>query len=81
MLVALSVATSIDALAVGLSMAFLGVSVWLPCTVIGLVAAAFSVLGITLAGRLLGRWGRAADAVGGCVLILIGVRIAVFHHV
>jgi len=77
--VALSVATSIDALAVGLSMAFLQVSVWLPCVVIGLVAALFSTVGITCAGRFLHRWGRAADLVGGCILILIGVRIVVSH--
>jgi putative Mn2+ efflux pump MntP len=78
-LMALSVATSIDALAVGLSMAFLQVSVWLPCIVIGLVAASFSTVGITLAGRLVGRWGRVADLVGGCILILIGVRIILSH--
>ncbi len=79
MLVALSVSTSVDALVVGLSMAFLNVSVWLPCVVIGLVAALFSTVGITLAGRLLHRWERAADAIGGCILILIGVRIAACH--
>jgi len=79
-LVALSVATSIDALAVGLSMAFLQVSVWMPCVVIGLVAALFSTVGITFAGRLLRRWGRMADVVGGCILILIGVRIIVSHQ-
>ncbi len=79
-LVALSVATSIDALAVGSSMAFLQMSVWLPCVVIGLVAALFSTLGITFASRVLRRWGRTADLVGGCILILIGVRIIVSHH-
>jgi putative Mn2+ efflux pump MntP len=80
-LVALSVATSIDALAVGLSMAFLQVSVLLPCVIIGLVAALFSTVGITLAGRVLRRWERPADVVGGCILILIGIRIVVSHHV
>ena len=80
MLVALSLATSIDALAVGLSMAFLQVSVWRPCVVVGLVAALFSAVGITLSGRLLRQWGRAADLVGGGILILIGVRIIVSHQ-
>jgi putative Mn2+ efflux pump MntP len=42
MLVVLSVATSIDALAVGLSMAFLNVDVWTPSVIIGLVAAAMT---------------------------------------
>jgi putative Mn2+ efflux pump MntP len=80
MLVALSLATSIDALAVGLSMACLQVSVWLPCVVIGFVAALFSTVGISFAGRILHRWGRAADLVGGCILILIGIRIVVARH-
>ncbi len=79
MLVALSVATSIDALAVGLSMAFLRVSILLPCIVIGLVAAAFSAVGITFAGRLLGRMRRFAGVFGGCVLILIGLRVLITH--
>jgi putative Mn2+ efflux pump MntP len=81
MLVALSVATSIDALAMGLSMAFLQVLVLLPCVVIGLVAALFSTVGITFAGRILRRWGRPADVVGGCTLILIGLRIVVSYQV
>jgi putative Mn2+ efflux pump MntP len=79
-LVALSLATSVDALAVGVSMAFLQVSVWLPCVAIGLVAALFSTVGITFAGRILHRWGRVADFAGGCVLILIGVRIVASHQ-
>lgn len=77
MLVTLSVATSIDALAVGLSMAFLRVSVWVPSVVIGLVAAAFSAIGIRFGGRLGPRWGRGAEAAGGGILILIGTRILV----
>jgi putative Mn2+ efflux pump MntP len=78
MLVALSIATSIDAFAVGLSMAFLQVSVLLPCVVIGLVAAAFSA-GVALAGRVLRRWGRLAEVLGAGVLIAIGIRILVAH--
>ena len=80
MLVALSVATSIDALAVGLSMAFLRVSILLPCIVIGLVAASFSAVGITCASRILRRWGRVAEVFGGCALILIGLRILISHE-
>jgi len=81
MLVALSVATSIDALAIGLSMAFLQVSIWLPCIVIGLVAALFSTVGVTFANRVLHRWGRVADLVGGCILILIGAWIVISHQI
>jgi len=81
MLVALSVATSIDALAVGLSMAFIRVSIWFPSMVIGLVAAALSAIGITFGSRLGPRWGRWADLLGGIVLLLIGVRILLSHLV
>lgn len=80
MLVTLSLATSIDALAVGASMALMQVSIWLPCVVIGLVAAALSTIGIRFGTRLGPRLGRWAEAVGGCVLVLIGVRILIAHH-
>jgi manganese efflux pump family protein len=75
MLVTLSVATSIDALAVGMSMALWGVSVWLPSVVIGLVTATLTTLGIRFGSRLGARWSHWAEIVGGCVLILIGVRM------
>lgn len=79
MLVTLSLATSIDALAVGVSMAFLDVSIWLPSVVIGLITAALSAVGITFGGRLGGRWERRAEIAGGCVLILIGLKIFISH--
>lgn len=78
-LVTLSIATSLDALAVGLSMAFIGVSVWLPSVIIGLVACGLSAVGITFGSRIGPRWGPWAERVGGCVLILIGLKILVSH--
>lgn len=77
MLVTLSVATSIDALAVGVSMAFLGVSVWFPSVVIGIVAATLTAIGFGFGSRLGTRWSRRAEAAGGCVLLLIGSRILI----
>ena len=74
-LLTLSVATSIDALAVGMSMAFMGVSVWFPSVVIGIVTAALTAIGVTFGGRIGSRWGRWADAAGGIVLILIGLKV------
>jgi manganese efflux pump family protein len=73
-LVTLSVATSIDALAVGLSMALLGVSIWVASVVIGLVAALLTAVGIVFGSRLGPRWGRWAETGGGCVLLLIGLK-------
>ncbi len=78
-LVMLSVATSIDALAVGLSMACLGVSIWLPSIIIGLVAGGMSLVGIRLGSRLGNRTRLWAECFGGIVLIGIGVRILVVH--
>lgn len=74
-LLTLSVATSIDALAIGISMAFLGVSVWFPSVVIGLVTATLTAIGITFGGRIGPRWGRWAEVAGGIVLIALGLKV------
>ena len=79
MLVTLSLATSIDALAIGFSMAFLDVSVWFPAIVIGVVAAALTAIGISFGQRIGSRVGRWAEAAGGSLLIFIGIRIVVSH--
>jgi len=78
-LVLLSVATSIDALAVGLSLALLDVSIWWPAVVIGLVAGAFTTVGMQLGKRFGALLGRRMESVGGIVLIAIGVKILVEH--
>ena len=80
-LVMLSVATSIDALAVGLSLSVLRVSVWWPALVIGVVALAFTALGMRL-GRTVARArsiGQLAGVLGGVVLVGIGVKILADH--
>lgn len=74
-MVMLSVATSIDALAVGLSLAMLGVSVWLPAAVIGVVAGVLTVAGMLLGRRLGGSWGKRVEVCGGLVLCGIGLKI------
>lgn len=79
MLVTLSVATSIDALAVGLSLAMLRVSVWIPSAIIGAVAAAMSLFGIGFGSRLGRRWEKRAEIVGGLILIAIGIHILASH--
>jgi len=78
-LVALSLATSLDALAVGMSMAFMGVSIWFPSVVIGAVTATLSAIGVLMGGRLGIRWARWAEALGGCVLIAIGLKVLLSH--
>lgn len=79
MLVTLSLATSLDALAVGMGLAFLHASIWTPSIIIGLVTAAFTGIGIGFGRRIGARWGRWAEIAGGGVLILIGVKIVVSH--
>jgi manganese efflux pump family protein len=78
-LVALSFATSIDALAVGLSLAMLGVSIWMPSLVIGVVCAAFTVIGMSIGWRVGRAWRRRVEMIGGLVLIAIGVKIVLEH--
>jgi manganese efflux pump family protein len=78
-LVVLSVATSIDALAVGLSLALLRIDIWYPAVVIGLVAAAFTFVGLRIGCRFGSLLGRRMEAVGGVILILIGFRILIEH--
>jgi len=78
-LVVLSVATSIDALAVGLSLALLGVSIWLPALVIGVVAFVFTAVGLHVGRRFGTLLGRRVETVGGVVLIVIGLRILIEH--
>ncbi|MBQ8173579.1 MAG: manganese efflux pump [Mailhella sp.] len=82
-LILLAVATSIDALAVGLSFSMIGVSVWKPAVIIGLVCAGLTVLGVKL-GSVLGRselLGSKAAILGAVVLIVIGVKILYEHGV
>ena len=75
----LAVATSIDALAVGVSMAFMAVPVLASAAVIGVVAFALSLAG-GLAGKRLGAlFQRRAELAGGLVLIAIGVKILIEH--
>jgi manganese efflux pump family protein len=78
-MVVLSVATSLDALAVGLSLAFLGVDVVLPSIVIGLVTFAVTYFGMQLGKRLSARYGQKLEIAGGVVLIMIGVKVLAEH--
>lgn len=82
-LVMLAVATSIDAMAVGLSFAMIGVSVWGPSVIIGLVCAAVTAAGVKL-GRIIGGsdiLGNKVSILGAFVLIGIGAKILYEHGV
>ena len=80
-LVILSVATSIDALAVGLSLSILNVSIWTPALIIGIVAGMFTIIGLQI-GKKIGsaiRLSLYAEIVGGIVLLVIGLNILHEH--
>ncbi len=75
----LAVATSIDAFAVGVTLPLVHDEVGMACLLIGLITALMSALGL-LAGRRFGaRLGRRADALGGVLLIGIGLKILLEH--
>ncbi len=78
-LVVLSVATSIDALAVGISLGVLRVRIWYPAVVIGIVACALTAAGMRVGRRLGGAFGRKMEILGGLVLIGIGAKILLSH--
>lgn len=78
-LIMLSIATSIDALAVGFSLAMIEVDIWFPAVVIGIVTAGMSVAGLKMGARLGSRFGNRMEIVGGMILVFVGARI-VFEH-
>jgi putative Mn2+ efflux pump MntP len=78
-LLVLSFATSIDALAVGISFAFLDVSIVPASVLIGVVTAAVSLLGVSIGHRAGLTFRRPAEIAGGLILIAIGVRVLLDH--
>jgi putative Mn2+ efflux pump MntP len=78
-LLLLAIATSIDALAVGITFAFVPVSIGGAATLIGVTTAAFAFAGVVIGRRVGARFGKPAEIVGGVVLILIGARILLDH--
>ncbi len=77
--VILAIATSIDALAVGIGFAFLQVNPLLPAVIIGLVAALISVIGVYFGGKAGHILGKKVDILGGTILIAIGLKILLDH--
>ncbi len=78
-LVMLSVATSIDALAVGLSLALLSVNVFWSALLIGAVSAGLSLVGLLLGNQLGVRFGKSMEVLGGIILIGISLRVLITH--
>ena len=75
----LAVATSIDALAVGVTFAFLDVNIWLAVALIGGVTFAISAAGVKVGNVFGARFQSKAELAGGIILILLGVKILIEH--
>jgi putative Mn2+ efflux pump MntP len=75
----LSLATSIDALAVGVSFGVLQTAVLIPALIIGVVCFAISFAGVMLGERLEDILGNKMEIIGGLILILIGINILAGH--
>ena len=75
----LAIATSIDALAVGVSFAFLQVSIIPAVCLIGVTTCILSFIAVFLGNRIGGKLGKYAEIAGGVILILIGTKILIEH--
>ena len=75
----LAVATSIDALAVGITFAFLRVNMLLATIIIGIVTFAICVIGVKIGNKFGDKYERKAETVGGLILILMGIKILLEH--
>jgi putative Mn2+ efflux pump MntP len=78
-LLALSIATSIDALAVGLSFAFLDVNIAMAAVTIGVTALVITIIAQLIGNRVGTLVGKRAEIVGGVILIAIGIKILLEH--
>lgn len=77
----LAIATSIDALAIGVSLAFLKVDIWTSVMVIGLVTGFFSAVGVSLGKEFGCRYKSKAEFAGGFILMAMGLKILLEHTV
>jgi len=75
----LAVATSIDALAVGVAFAGQAVNIWLAIALIGVVTCVLSALGVKIGGVFGAKFNKKAQILGGAVLVLLGVKILLEH--
>ena len=75
----LAIATSIDALAVGITFAFLDTPILEAITIIGITTMVISIVGVVIGNYFGGKYKHKAELVGGIILVLLGVRILIQH--
>lgn len=78
-MIVLAIATSIDALAVGITFAFLKVKVMMATLLIGIITFGLSVIGVKIGNKFGNKYEKNAEATGGILLILMGIKILLEH--
>lgn len=78
-MIILAIATSIDALAIGITFAFLRTNITLAAIVIGIVTFALSLIGVKIGNKFGNKYQKKAEIFGGIILILIGTKILLEH--
>lgn len=78
-MIMLAIATSIDALAVGITFAFLKVNMAIATIMIGIVTFAICVIGVKIGNKFGDKYERKAEVVGGLILIFMGIKILLEH--
>lgn len=78
-MVVLAIATSIDALAVGVTFAFLKVNIILAVSLIAIITFVLSMLGVKIGNVFGDKYEKKAEAAGGIILILLGIKILLEH--
>ncbi|MGN1304867.1 MAG: manganese efflux pump MntP family protein [Oscillospiraceae bacterium] len=78
-LLVLAVATSIDALAVGITFAFLSVNIWSAISIIGVTTFILSMIGVVIGNKFGSKYKSKAELVGGLILVLMGAKILLEH--
>ena len=75
----MAIATSIDALAVGITFALVDVNIWGSITVIGLTTFVLSAIGVVIGNKFGAKYKSKAELAGGVILVLIGLKILLEH--
>lgn len=76
-----AIATSIDALSVGITFAFLHVNVWIASFIIGIVAFIFSSMGVYIGNTIGSKGEKKAQFLGGIILIFMGIKVLIEHFI
>lgn len=74
-----ALATSIDAMAVGVSLSFNDVNIWMAVLAIGIITALFSGAGVYIGNMFGNRYKSKAEMTGGLILVVMGVKILLEH--